>query len=93
MSDKHASSVVCEQAALLLAHVKLLGFVLVAVLAFHAPSTPMDSDAGKYYSYVQAARNSRNKYDNYFWLMWEDVWKKNAEENLYGVNKRIVIVT
>lgn len=65
MSDRHASSVVCEQAALLLAHVKLLGFVLVAALVFHAPSTSMDTDAGKYYSYVQEARNSHNKYDNY----------------------------
>jgi hypothetical protein len=66
MSDRHASSVVCEQAALLLAHVKLLGFVLVAVLVFHAPSTPMDTDAGKYYSYVQEARKGHNKHDNYF---------------------------
>lgn len=76
MSDRRASSVVCEQEALLLAQVKYLGFMLVAVLVFHAPSTPMDTNTGKYYSYVQAAKNSHHKYDKYCWLLWEEEWKK-----------------
>jgi len=76
MSDRRTSLVVCEPAALLLAHVKHLGFVLVAVQVFHAPSTPMDTNAGKCYSYVQAARNIHHKYDNCFCLVWEDGWKK-----------------
>jgi len=79
MSDRRRSFVVCEPAALQLAHVKHLGFVLVAVLVFHALSTPMDANAGKYYSYVQAARNIHHKYDNCFWLVWEEGWKKKRK--------------
>ena len=93
MSDRRASSGCMWPAVLLLAHVKHLSFVLVAVLVFHAPSTPLDTNVRKCYSYVQAARNIRHKYDNCFWLVWEERWEKNYEENLCGVNKGIVIVT
>jgi hypothetical protein len=93
MADRRTILVVCEPAALLLAHVNHLGFVLVAVLVFHAPSTPMYTNAGKYYSYVQAARNIHHKYDNCFTGVGKKIEKKNYEENLYRVNKRIVIVT
>jgi hypothetical protein len=93
MSDRRASLVVCEPAALLLAHVKHLSFVLVAVVVFHAPSTTMYTNAGQYYSYVQAARNIHHKYDNCFTGVGRGIEKKNYEGNLYGVNKRMVIVT
>ena len=92
MSERRISFVVCEPAALLLAHVKHLGFVLVAVLVFHAPSTPTYTNAGKYYSYVQAARNFHHKYDNCFTGVGRGIEKKNDEGHLYGVNKRMVIV-
>jgi hypothetical protein len=65
MSDRRAGSALCEEAALLLAQVKHVGFVLIAGLVFHTPSTPMDTDAAKYYSYVQAARNNHHKHNNY----------------------------
>jgi hypothetical protein len=78
-TDRCAISVVCEPAVLLLAHMKHLGFVLVAVLVCHTPSTPMDTNADKYYSYVQAARNIHHKYDNYVSLVWEEGLKNNYE--------------
>jgi len=86
MSDRRATSVVCEPAALLLAHVKHLGFVLVAVLVFHTPSTPMDTNAGKYYSYVQAVRNILHKYDNCFRLVWEKKMRKICMELTRGLS-------
>jgi len=83
MSERRTSFVVCEPAALLLVHVKHLGFVLVTVLVFHAPSTPMYTNAGKKKknSYVQVARHIRHKYDNCFTGVGRGIEKKNDEGN------------
>jgi hypothetical protein len=69
MSDRRAGSALYEQAALLLAQAKHVGFVLIAGLVFHTPSTPMDTNAAKCYSYVLAARNNQHKYNNYLSLV------------------------